>query len=67
MTNHPDHQITAPAKAAHSYENEAGSLTAELMRLILDERAHNCDGPLLHGRDGAQPVTAFIRRRVADN
>lgn len=36
----------------------------ELIRLTLDESAHNSDGLLLHGWDGAQPVTAFIRRRA---
>lgn len=31
----------------------------ELIRLTLDESAHNSDGLLLHGWDGAQPVTAL--------
>ena len=36
----------------------------ELIRLTLDESAHNSDVLLLHGWDAAQPVIAFIRRRA---
>jgi hypothetical protein len=42
----------------------AGSPMPELIRLTLDESAQSSDGLLLHGYGGAQPVTAFISRRL---
>ena len=38
-----------------------------LTQLAVDEGPHNSDGLLLHGRDEAGEVTAFISRRVMDD
>jgi hypothetical protein len=38
-----------------------------LTKFTVDEGAHNSDGLLLHGWDGAQQVTGFISRRVVDD
>jgi hypothetical protein len=38
-----------------------------LTQLIVDEGPHNSDGLLLHGRDEAAEVMAFISRRVMDD
>ena len=38
-----------------------------LTQLIVDEGPHNSDGLLLHGRDEAAEVMAFIGRRVMDD
>src|ERR1051325_8716803 len=38
-----------------------------LMKLTVDEGAHNSDGLLLHGWDGDRQVTGFISRRVMDD
>jgi hypothetical protein len=38
-----------------------------LTQLAVDDGPHNSDGLLLHGRDGAGEVTAFISRRVMDD
>jgi hypothetical protein len=38
----------------------------QLIHLAVDESQHNMDGLLLHGRDGANTVEAFISRRVMD-
>jgi hypothetical protein len=67
MTIHPEHQIGLLAEATDTWQNEGGSVEPESMRFTVDESAHNRDGLLLHGRDGAQPVTAFISRRVMDD
>jgi hypothetical protein len=37
-----------------------------LTEIKVDESPHNMDGLLLHGRDGAGRVEAFISRRVMD-
>jgi hypothetical protein len=37
-----------------------------LTRLSIDESEHTRDGLLLHAMDGAEPVLAFISRRVMD-
>jgi hypothetical protein len=39
----------------------------QITQLVVDDGPHNSDGLLLHGRDGVQPVTAFISRRVMDD
>ena len=39
----------------------------KLTQFAVDESPHNCDGLLLHGWDGDQPVMGFISRRVMDD
>ncbi len=39
----------------------------QLAEFRVDEGDHNSDGLLLHGQDGAKPVTGFISRRVLDD
>ena len=39
----------------------------ELTQFAIDDSPHNRDGLVLHGRDGAETVTAFISRRVMDD
>ena len=36
------------------------------IRLVVDDSPHSMDGLVLHGRDGDQPIEAFISRRVLD-
>jgi hypothetical protein len=38
-----------------------------LTQFAIDDSAHNRDGLVLHGWDGAEMVTAFISRRVMDD
>ncbi len=67
MTNPPEHQIGLLAEATDNWQNEGGSVEPQLVRFVVDESPHNSDGLLLHCWDGAQPVTAFISRRVIDD
>src|SRR5271165_4798087 len=67
MTNPPEHEIGLLAEATEVWQNEGGSGEPQLVRFVLDESPHNSDGLLLHCWDGAQPVTAFISRRVMDD
>jgi hypothetical protein len=67
MTNHAEHQVGLPAGATGNWQNEGGSVEPQLVRFTIDESPHNSDGVLLHGWDGAQPVTAFISRHVMDD
>ena len=39
----------------------------QLTQFAIDDSPHNRDGLVLHGRDGAEMVTAFISRRVMDD
>ena len=39
----------------------------QLTQFAIDASHHNRDGLVLHGRDGAETVTAFISRRVMDD
>jgi len=38
-----------------------------LTEIEVDETPHNMDGLLLHGRDGAERVEAFISRQVMES
>jgi hypothetical protein len=67
MTNHPEPQIGLPAEATDTWQNEGGSVEPRLVRFAVDESPHSSDGLLLHCLDGAEPVTAFISRRVMDD
>ncbi len=67
MTNHPEHQIGLLAEATDNWQNEGGYVEPQLVHLSVDESPHSSDGLLLHCLDGAQPVTAFISRRVMDD
>ncbi len=67
MTNHPEHQIGLLSEATDTWQNVGSSMEPESMRFTVDESPHNRDGLVLHGWDGAQPVTAFISRRVMDD
>ncbi len=66
MTNPPEPQTGLLAEATDNWQNEGGSVETQLDRFSVDETPHNSDGLLLHGWDGAQPVTAFISRHVMD-
>lgn len=67
MTNHPEHQIGLLSEGTDTWQNEGGSAEPESMRFTVDESPHNRDGLLLHGWDGAMPVTAFISLHVMDD
>jgi hypothetical protein len=62
-----DGYLLFEAIARWNDEGGASRPTAgRLTQLRVDEGPHNSDGLLLHGRDGSEPVTAFIGRRVLD-
>jgi hypothetical protein len=62
-----DGDLLFDALARWCDEGGASRATAGyLTHLAVDEGPHNSDGLLLHGRDGAAAVTAFISRRVLD-
>ncbi len=67
MTNHPEHQIGLLAEATDNWQNEGGYVEQQLICFSVDESPHNSDGLLLHYLDGAQPVRAFVSRRVMDD
>jgi hypothetical protein len=65
------HPLGPPNQDMHrqpnaSVDGPAEEISRPSMLLTVDESLHNRDGLLLHGRDQAQQVTAFIGRKVMD-
>jgi hypothetical protein len=67
MSKSPEAQTGLLAKGVDRWENEGGLVIPRPGRFNVDDSAHNSDGLILHGWDGAQRVKAFISRHVMDD